>query len=163
MLCALCFSHCRRVCLREECFCPASPPLRFRLCGSRCFAAHAASAPLRSRRTHARLRMPPVFTARCFYAGPAAHTTRRADVSFRRPVPVYGRSLMAGCLPPPGIPPRLCRLQAFKTRAPLRPVQPSSFSRAASFTKKGQTERSVWPAVCAICIHSKSKALYLRA
>ena len=48
MLCALCFSHCRRVCLRAECFCPASPPLRFRLCGSRCFAAHAASAPLRS-------------------------------------------------------------------------------------------------------------------
>lgn len=29
--------------------------------------------------------------------------------------------------------------------------------------KKGQTERSVWPAVCAICIHSKSKALYHRA
>lgn len=68
------------------------------------------------RRTHARLRMPPVFTARRFYAGPAAHTIRRADVSFR-PVPVYGRSLMAGCLPPPCIPPRLCRLQAFKTRA----------------------------------------------
>ena len=162
-LCALCFSHCRRICLREECFCPALPPLHFRLCGSRCFAAHAASAPLRSRRTHARLRMPPVFTARRFYAGPAAHTTRRADVSFRRPVPVYGRSLVAGCLTPPGIPPRLCRLQAFKTRAPFRPVQPSSFSRAVSFTKKGQTERSVWPAVCAICIHSKSKALYHRA
>lgn len=64
------------------------------------------------RRTHARLRMPPVFTARRFYAGPTAHTIRRADVSFR-PVPVYGRGLVAQCLPPPCIPPRLCRLQAF--------------------------------------------------
>lgn len=45
----------------------------------------------------------------------------------------------------------------FKTRAAV-----FVFARRVVY-KKGQTERSVWPAVCAICIHSKSKALYHRA